>query len=70
MAEGRAHPMTEQSKFTFTKIAKCEAGACVEIARAGGLVHIRSSRYPARVLTVSEEEWAAVEVAYRGEATQ
>jgi hypothetical protein len=45
--------------------AKCEAGACVEIAFEGERVHLRSSGDPAGTILVSRAEWDAFAEAVR-----
>lgn len=53
----------------FKKLSDCEAGACLEIAQTADLVHLRSSRFPARVLTLDADEWEAAVAAIRAQQT-
>lgn len=52
----------------FEKLSDCEAGACLEIAQTADLVHLRSSRFPARVLTLDADEWEAAVATIRAQA--
>jgi Domain of unknown function (DUF397) len=35
----------------------CESGACVEVAFAGGVVALRASKKPDKVVTFSRDQW-------------
>lgn len=69
--------MKEQERTeekTWRKIAKCDAGACVEVRELPGVVEVRSSRHPTLTVEFTKDEWdaflaglRATESAERGE---
>ena len=54
--------------LSWEKSAASGGGACVEVAKAGGMVFIRDSKDPSGpVLTFSRKEWEAFLVGVRTE---
>jgi Domain of unknown function (DUF397) len=47
------------SEPTWRRVTTCEGGACVEVARIGDTIMVRSSRNPdAPPAALSSDEWA------------
>jgi hypothetical protein len=42
----------------FRTSSRCSGGTCVEVAVAEGIVYLRASENPSRVLTFTKAEWA------------
>jgi hypothetical protein len=53
----RGFGVRRAARPTWRKASFCQSGECVEVAEQNGMIILRDSKAPRRVLRYSTEEW-------------